>query len=245
LAVATVFGLVSAERMIAKWSSLQMALPSVSAPFFVPVFPLHRNNSGLKTLTWVGDPVPHLGAVPNYWRWSLQVLSPLFCAFLLKSSQLGGGSFLLSWHLGPSSGYPQFLFLHCEIFLFNFQSQRGNKRQAVSGTGWGLSFFSSQHTSLFPTFIFQIVFSENKMTTMKSNQFTKEKWLVSATPAPSLVRSRRRAPKSPEDSPYCRYRRFHKEHGHNNQRKCKMQKDPNTKHPGNPEHNEKTKPKDI
>ena len=29
-----------------------------------------------------------------------------------------------------------------------------------------------------------------------------------------------------------------------NQRKCKMQKDPNTKHPGNPGHNEKTKPTD-
>ena len=33
-------------------------------------------------------------------------------------------------------------------------------------------------------------------------------------------------------------------HGHNNQRKCKMQKDPNSKHPGNPGHNEKTKPMD-
>jgi hypothetical protein len=33
-------------------------------------------------------------------------------------------------------------------------------------------------------------------------------------------------------------------HGHNNQRKCKMQEDPNSKHPGNPGHNEKTKPKD-
>ena len=31
---------------------------------------------------------------------------------------------------------------------------------------------------------------------------------------------------------------------HNNQRKCKMQKDPNSKHPGYPGHNEKTKPKD-
>ena len=30
--------------------------------------------------------------------------------------------------------------------------------------------------------------------------------------------------------------------GHNNQRKCKMQKDPNSKHGGNPRHNEKTKP---
>jgi hypothetical protein len=40
-----------------------------------------------------------------------------------------------------------------------------------------------------------------------------------------------------------RYRRFHKKHGHNNQRKFKMQNYPNSKHPGNPGHNEKTKPK--
>jgi hypothetical protein len=41
-----------------------------------------------------------------------------------------------------------------------------------------------------------------------------------------------------------RYRRFHREHWHNNQRKCKMQKDPNSKHAGNPGHNEETKPTD-
>jgi hypothetical protein len=41
-----------------------------------------------------------------------------------------------------------------------------------------------------------------------------------------------------------RCRRFHKEHGHNNQRKCKMQKDPKSKHPRIPGHNEKTKPTD-
>jgi hypothetical protein len=35
-----------------------------------------------------------------------------------------------------------------------------------------------------------------------------------------------------------------REHQHNNQRKCKMQKDPNSKHPGNPGHNEKNKPSD-
>jgi hypothetical protein len=33
-------------------------------------------------------------------------------------------------------------------------------------------------------------------------------------------------------------------HWHNSQRKCKMQKAPNPKHPGNPGHNEKTKCKD-
>ena len=41
-----------------------------------------------------------------------------------------------------------------------------------------------------------------------------------------------------------RCKRVHRKHGHNNQRKCKIQKDPNSKHPGNPGHNEKTKPKD-
>ena len=41
-----------------------------------------------------------------------------------------------------------------------------------------------------------------------------------------------------------RCRRIHREHRHNNQRKCKMQKDPNSKYPGNPGHNEKTKPTD-
>ena len=33
-----------------------------------------------------------------------------------------------------------------------------------------------------------------------------------------------------------------REHGHSYQRKCKMQYDPSSKHPGNPGHNEKTKP---
>jgi hypothetical protein len=41
-----------------------------------------------------------------------------------------------------------------------------------------------------------------------------------------------------------RCRRFHREHQYNNQRNYKMQKDPNSKHPGNSGHNEKTKPTD-
>ena len=55
------------------------ALPSVSAPYFGPIFPLDKNISGLKTLRWVCCPILPLGAVPIYWRWSLQVLSPLLC----------------------------------------------------------------------------------------------------------------------------------------------------------------------
>jgi hypothetical protein len=34
-----------------------MAFPSVSAPLFVPPFPLDRNNSMLIFLRWVGDPM--------------------------------------------------------------------------------------------------------------------------------------------------------------------------------------------
>ena len=48
---------------------------------FVPEFPLDRNNSGLKILMWVGGPIPQLGAMSIYWRWSLQVLSPCCWVF--------------------------------------------------------------------------------------------------------------------------------------------------------------------
>jgi hypothetical protein len=47
-ATITVLGLVSAHRMDPRWSSPQMALPSVSAALFVAVLPLDRNKSGLK-----------------------------------------------------------------------------------------------------------------------------------------------------------------------------------------------------
>ena len=41
-----------------------------------------------------------------------------------------------------------------------------------------------------------------------------------------------------------RCRRFNREHGHNNQIKWKIHKDPESKHPRNPGHNKNTKPKD-
>ena len=40
-----------------------------------------------------------------------------------------------------------------------------------------------------------------------------------------------------------RCRRYHRKHWHSSQRKCKKQKDPNSKYPGNLGHNEKMKPK--
>jgi hypothetical protein len=49
---------------IPRWGTPQLALPSVSAPFFffVPVLLLDRNISGLKTLKWVGSFIPLPGA---------------------------------------------------------------------------------------------------------------------------------------------------------------------------------------
>ena len=50
--------------------------------------------------------------------------------------------------------------------------------------------------------------------------------------------------KTSDGSENLRCRRFLRKHGQKNKRMCKMQKDPNPKLPGNPGHNEKTKPKD-
>ena len=97
-----------------------MAFPSVSAPLFVPIFPLDRSNSGLKFLRRVGDPIPQPGARPNLWIWSLQVLSPLCWVFQLMSSLLGPGNLLGPWHLGLSSDCPQFHLPHCYIPPFKF-----------------------------------------------------------------------------------------------------------------------------
>jgi hypothetical protein len=43
---------------ILRWGSLSMAFPSVSAPLFVPVFPLNRRNSGVKFWRWVDGSIP-------------------------------------------------------------------------------------------------------------------------------------------------------------------------------------------
>jgi hypothetical protein len=84
-----------------------MAFPLVSVPFFALVFPLDRNISGLKILRRVGRPIPQLEAMPIYWRWSLQALSPLCWVFWLKLLPLAPGSLSIPWSLGLSSGYPR------------------------------------------------------------------------------------------------------------------------------------------
>ena len=91
---------------IPRWGSLRMAFTSVSAPFLSLSFLWGKNNSGLKISTWLGGPIPQLGAMPIYWRLSLQVLSPLCWVFWPMSALLGPGKLLLPWNLGRSSDYP-------------------------------------------------------------------------------------------------------------------------------------------
>jgi hypothetical protein len=98
-----------------------MAFPSISAPFFfVPAFPLHRNNTELKTLRWLGGPIPQLGAMAIWWIGSLQVVSCLCWVFWLMSLPLLPRNLLLPWHLGLSSGYHQLPTSHCYRILFDF-----------------------------------------------------------------------------------------------------------------------------
>jgi hypothetical protein len=57
-----------------------------------------------------GCPIPQLGAVPIYWRWSLQVLSPLCWVFPLKPLPLAPETF--KW-------LPQIPVPLCYTFLLN------------------------------------------------------------------------------------------------------------------------------
>jgi hypothetical protein len=96
-----------------------MAFHSFSALPLVPVFPLHKNNSGLKFWRWVVDP-SLTGAMYNLWIWSPEVLPALCGAFQQMSFKWGPGRSLLSWHLGLSGCYTQFPIPHWYTPDFNF-----------------------------------------------------------------------------------------------------------------------------
>ena len=97
---------------VPEWDSLWMAFLSISAPLFLPVFPLDRNNSGLKILRWVGS---HAYLLEG----SFQVLSPYCWAFQLRSSSFGPEILSNPWHLELSSGsFTLPPTPHCYVFLF-------------------------------------------------------------------------------------------------------------------------------
>jgi hypothetical protein len=89
------------------WGGPWMAFLQSLLHFFVPAFPLDKNNSESKFLRLVGGPILQLGAMSIYWRWSLQVPSPHGWVFQLMLSPLGPGNLSHPWCLGLFSGFPQ------------------------------------------------------------------------------------------------------------------------------------------
>jgi hypothetical protein len=120
LTAATVSGLVSADMMDPQVvESSDVSLSSI----FVSVLHRDRNISGLKTLRWVGSPIPIPGAlpVPTYWMWSLQVLSPPSLCILVKVNPIGYWDPHISLVLGTLQQFLSPVPHHAYyIFLFDF-----------------------------------------------------------------------------------------------------------------------------
>ena len=57
-----------------------------------PYLSFEQEHLWVKNFEIGGWPLSSTGAMPIYWRWSLQVLSPLYWEFQLMSSPLGIGS---------------------------------------------------------------------------------------------------------------------------------------------------------
>jgi hypothetical protein len=87
---------------IPRWDSLWMAFPSVSAPLFLPAFPLDRNNnSELKFLRRVVSPIPQSEALPIHLV-STGAIYPLL-SILDSVILIGSGNFRT---LSPSLALP-------------------------------------------------------------------------------------------------------------------------------------------
>jgi hypothetical protein len=88
----------------------QLAVPSVSVPYFVPALPLDRNIFGLKrTLRWFGGSTLYQGLCLPTGGGSHRFYLHLLYTLQLMSISLSPGSLTFSWCLELSSGYPQFL----------------------------------------------------------------------------------------------------------------------------------------
>jgi hypothetical protein len=48
-----------------------MAFPLVSDPIFVSDFSFRKEQFWDKILSWVGGPIPQVGTMSSYWKWSL------------------------------------------------------------------------------------------------------------------------------------------------------------------------------
>jgi hypothetical protein len=119
LAIVSGFGVCrqdgSLGGVISGWLYLQSLLH-----FFCPWICFIQEKFWVKSFEMVGGPILQLGVMTIYWRWSLQVLSPLYWVFWLMSFPLGPGKLLLNQHLEFSIGCHQFPTPHCYISLFIF-----------------------------------------------------------------------------------------------------------------------------
>lgn len=86
-----------------------------------PCISFKQNNSGLEILRWMGGPIFQLRAMPSYYRWSLQILSPCCSAFQLMSCPLGPGRLLHPWFLVVT----QFPHLPTATYCYSFSWPSG------------------------------------------------------------------------------------------------------------------------
>lgn len=97
-----------------------MDVISVFLPLLLSVFSLDSNNSDLEFFKLMDGPIPPMEPVTIYWIQSQQGLSFLCWVFQVMSSLLDPWNSLLLWHMGLSTGYPQFPIPYCYTSSFNF-----------------------------------------------------------------------------------------------------------------------------
>lgn len=99
------YSLVSVAGWVPKWGNLQIAFPSVSAPFFGTCISFRQEQFWVQIFEMSGWPHPStgVGGISIYCRWPLQVLPAPCWAFWLMSSPLCP---LASRDLTLSSGFP-------------------------------------------------------------------------------------------------------------------------------------------
>jgi hypothetical protein len=87
---------------------------------FCPCLPFGQEHFWAKIFEMGGWPHPSTGAMPIYWNWSVQIVSPLSWVFIAKVIDIGSWEPLPSVGMALSRHYPQFPIPQCYMFLFNF-----------------------------------------------------------------------------------------------------------------------------
>ena len=112
--------MVSVIRMDPKVGHSLDGLSFSLCSIFVPVFLLDRINS-VQKFEMVSEHIPQMLAMPIFWRWSLQVLSPPCWILQLISSHLCPKSLSLFWWLlPPCFSLPRSILIWGEIYTYQW-----------------------------------------------------------------------------------------------------------------------------